>query len=386
MTYYLLLLVTLATLATAALITYIFMHICIYSTFWAKQPVCHVYDFYYIFFYRGIINKYLPQKNKYTNIINISTITFSESTEFINLIQQHYLNNGENTFTPLAENITPYLSSHNQPCYLSLYHKKTISSDLQSNILTVGSITSRPVAVHISSLNSLLYAYYVDYLCVDTKWRKTGIASQLIQTHHYNQSHMNKQIQISIFKREEELTGIMPICTYNTYGYPIKQLLRIPLVPLHNKVVQLVTDKNYYEVALFIEQAIKNKTFELSIIVSTANILGLIKTGNVFIYTLLNDAVYFFRKSCTYVSNNVEVLSCFASICACTCTDELFMAGYMNAIIQTKFKYIAIERISHNFKLLNQITSVPNIISPTAYFFYNYVYPTVSSDKVIVIN
>ena len=49
--------------------------------FWFLQPVFHVYDFQYMFFPPGIINNFLPKKNKYTNFKNIETIPFSQLSE-----------------------------------------------------------------------------------------------------------------------------------------------------------------------------------------------------------------------------------------------------------------------------------------------------------------
>ena len=56
---------------------------------------------------------------------------------------------------------------------------------------------------------------------VDKYHRNKNIAPQIIQTHEYNQSHSNKKICVSLFKREEELTGIIPLTCYDTYCYNI---------------------------------------------------------------------------------------------------------------------------------------------------------------------
>ena len=39
----------------------------------------------------------------------------------------------------------------------------------------------------------------------------------------YNQSHLNKNIVVSLFKRENELTGIVPLCVYSTYGFSVNK-------------------------------------------------------------------------------------------------------------------------------------------------------------------
>jgi hypothetical protein len=49
--------------------------------------------------------------------------------------------------------------------------------------------------------------------------------------------------------------------------------------------------------------------------------------------------------------------------------------------------YIVIENISFNHLLIQDMKKriKPFLISPSAYFFYNFAYPTVSSQKVLVI-
>ena len=52
------------------------------------------------------------------------------------------------------------------------------------------------------------------------------------------------------------------------------------------------------------------------------------------------------------------------------------------------FGFAAIENISHNNIIIQNIKlkTQPLIISPTAYFFYNFAYPTFKSNKVFIIN
>ena len=72
------------------LITYIYIRL--KFGFWYFQPVFHIYDVGYMLKTPGIINEYLPEKNKYTNFKNIDTIVFSQITplqvqRFVNLIK-----------------------------------------------------------------------------------------------------------------------------------------------------------------------------------------------------------------------------------------------------------------------------------------------------------
>ena len=123
------------------------------------------------------------------------------------------------------------------------------------------------------------------------------------------------------------------------------------------------------------------------------NIIELIKTNNIFIYVILLDdeiiCAYFFRKTCTFVEKNMEVLSCFASIN--NCDDNIFIQGFKisfwNIADKNNFGFCAIENISHNNVIINNllIKTHPMVVSPTAYFFYNFAYYSFKHDKVLII-
>ncbi len=387
------------------IILFIIGYIRIKFRFWSQQPVFHIYDFGYYFYYPGIINHDLPEKNKYTNFKNIETIEYQKVSKnkinkMITFIKIHYLQNKDNFFSPTSKNILPYFEANNQKSYISFYNEDYLLIDNKKNITIdekqiVGIITSRPINIQINKSGSKnnFIAYYVDYLCVDKLYRKKGIAQQLIQTHHYNQSYSNKNICISLFKREEELTGIVPLCVYNTYGFSVKKWTK----PLHlNAMYTLlkINSSNFHFLLDFIKN--NNTNFDIIINSDISNILELIQTQNVFIYTILFDnniiCAYFYRKSCTFIENKLEVLNCFASINQSLNNNEIFIQGFKISFWkiaeENKFGFAAIENVSHNNIIIQNllIKTIPLIISPTAYFFYNFVYYTFKPEKVLIIN
>ena len=101
-------------------------------------------------------------------------------------------------------------------------------------------------------------------------------------------------------------------------------------------------------------------------------------------------SAYFFRKTCVQVEKNMEVLSCFASISKTN--DDIFIQGFKISFwkisAENNFGFSAIEDISDNDIIINNIKqkTKPIIVSPTAYFFYNFAYPTFKSNKVLIIN
>lgn len=387
----------------AITIIFIYAYIRLKFGFWAVQPVFHVYDIGYMLKAPGIIDDSLPEKNKYTNFKNIETIVFSELTSlqtqrFVSLIRQHYLQNKDNVFSPQSENIVPYLSGHNAKTFVSLYTEDYHMVDLKRGTTVtdgrvVGAMTSRPVYVSINNgdAGAKFCAYYVDYLCVDNAYRKKGVAPQLIQTHHYNQRRINKNIVVSLFKREDELTGIVPLCAYSTYGFRVDAWTKpADLLSLY-KLVE-VNAQNFH--LLFNFMVTHSKKFDIIINSEATNIIELIKTKNIFIYIIIADdnivAAYFFRKSCVQIEKGMEVLSCFASIS--NVDDSVFIQGFKISFwkiaAENYFGFAAIEDISDNHIIIENIMlkTRPLIVSPTAYFFYNFGYPTFKANKVLIIN
>lgn len=81
--------------------------------FWYHQPVFHIYDLHYYLFPCGIIDKELPQKNRYTNLDKVQTTFFDKINKsykfsrFVNFIRTHYLRNGNNEYLPTKKKYIP---------------------------------------------------------------------------------------------------------------------------------------------------------------------------------------------------------------------------------------------------------------------------------------
>jgi ribosomal protein S18 acetylase RimI-like enzyme len=388
------------------LVCIFFIYIRLKYRFWSIQPVFHYYDLYYWIFNIGIINHELPQKNKYTNFKNIQTFEIEQLTNkeiilFTLLVQQHYFINKENKFYPKEENIINYFKGHNNPSYISFYSKPTMLYEIKTNNIIednkiVGVITSRPLNVSIITDNKInnFSVYYVDYLCVHKQYRKQNIAPQLIQTHEYNQRYNNQNIVVSLFKREEELTGIIPLTLYKTYCYDISNWSKS--LELNPSIKLLKGDnQNIY----YLYNFLKTYSNIWSIIISPeiSNILELIKTNNIFVRMLVNsvstevEAFYIFKRTCTFISNEKEIISCIASMKSPKLTNKDFINGFCVSLsyFNKTFSYLTIENISHNYIILNSniLGNYSYIISSTyAYYFYNFAYQPFDSSKVLIIN
>ena len=373
--------------------------------FWSIQPVFHFYDFYWYIFPCGIISQELPEKNKYCNFKNINVRKIEDVKDFqmsriIRFIQNNYLQNKENKYLPNKENFIPYFTSHNSSCFISIYSKQELKEGknderiMNNKIISI--MTTRPLHVFINNgdKNALFDVYYVDYLCVDKNHRKKGIAPEIIQTHEYTQRLLNKNIKISLFKREDELTGIVPLCVYKTYGFEMRDWKNPPILPIEISLIE-IGKENLYHLTDFIKSVYSLKKFDILIMMEISNLQELIKTKNIYCYIIIEDGevicAYFFKKSCTFIRNNIEALVCFASI---NCSDNLniFIKGYKVALFEIykkhkEYQFAVIENISSNNELILNIMkkTKPSIISPTAFFFYNFAYSVFKPERTLII-
>ena len=391
-----------------------FLYIRLRYQFWALQPVFHFYDLYYWFVNVGIIRHELPEKNRYTNFNNIITKPFENIDirllkEAILLIQLNYLRNKENTYSPKKENIVPYFMGHNSKTYWSYYLEPEILIDNKSGKTIeekkiIGIITSRPL--HVRIINSgrkdgEFDVFYVDYLCVQKNWRKKNIAPQLIQTHEYNQTHLEKtNISVSLFKREEELTGIIPLTVYKTYCFSMRNWGTPKM--LDGRITVLTGDKQnmYYFYNFLIETTNKNKNkFDIIIYPEMSNIIELVTTKNLYVKMLIVngviEAIYVFKKTCTFIEKEKEIISLIASIFKenSVLTRDEFIQGFKVALWSIikdykNFAYLVVEDISDNTCIINNLSlkTHPFIISPMAYFFYNFAYSPFKSEKCFILN
>lgn len=374
------------------------------SQFWKTQPVFHYYDYCYYFYKPGIVNHAPPSETKYCNFTNIVTYAYKNEKQnenkrdlfdkYLKMLQYHYLKADGIEFLPLQHNFYPYFENHNYPCYITLYHESEIlqTNDNQQieNDKLIGGITSRPINIHIQ--NNSLVAYYVDYLCVDRYSRKTGVAPQLIQTHEYNQRHYNKEIQISLFKREGSLTAsIVPFCKYDTFVYNITKWKVPPKLDSSYHLVIFNKDNIH---RLFQNIDMIREIFNTVIVTDIANIINLVESKNIYLYGFMKNGImvgiYCIRDGTTYYESE-SIFECISTACLNMKNIYAFKLGFHHALHHcvaiNKMKYLLIENISHNYIMIQEIAKsyTPVTSHNTALYFYNFIHKSVKKNKLFMI-
>jgi hypothetical protein len=356
--------------------------------FWSKQPVFHLHNLLYWANPPGIIQHSLPEKNRYVNFTDIEFMKFDNMiskhlNKFVKLIQDNYLPQKENKYYPDIQNIIPYFTNHDQPCYCSLMFNDKITEKKE----LIGAITGRPLSV--SLYNNKFTSYYIDYLCVDKTKRKQGVAPQLIQTHEYNQRRQNKSVSTCLFKREGNLTLIVPLVIYNTYGFKIHDWKIQRSLHPSIKLIK-ITRGNFHLLSNLLNST--SKSFDCFMSNTPSNILDLIDTNNYIVYALQQNqdliSAYFFRNSCMKYDED-KAAECFCCINNSK-NLQVYITGFSLASkkLQQKYKIILFENIGHSSQIIENILikHTPLFVNKSAYYFYNFAIRPLSEKKVCIIN
>jgi hypothetical protein len=104
-------------------------------------------------------------------------------------------------------------------------------------------------------------------------------------------------------------------------------------------------------------------------------------------------AAYIFKKTCTYLDKNKQVLSCIGSINGTYLNNDEFIDVFNLSIFSLlnnddnkneNMHFLSIENVSDN-KILNNYKNYL-FKSPTAYFFYNFAHSPFKSSNCLIIN
>ena len=376
-------------------------YIKITSPFWSTMPVYHTYNWMYWFGGPREIEPTPPEKDRWCNDKDIIVkkfvdITPEETDMVVKFIKDYYLNNKEITYNPDKSNIIPYFIGHSGPCYCSIYWSSNFTDDHTNDEITlkkepIGILTSRPLNIVLNKYNKKLYVHYADYLCIHPHHRKQNLSPELIQTQTYTKRNASKDMQVCFFKRENNPSMfIKHLIQCDVYSFDIKKWNRMIQIPTNFKFLE-ITKNNIH---IFDDHLSKNmKKFECVVYPDLGNILELIKTGNLYIFVLVETteiiATYIYRNG-TCVSDKRKVVELIGSINN-TSNPYYFILGAKETAIalnrRDNFEELIIEDVSDNNVIIFNILLSHNYIfkSSTSYYFYNYISESYNPNKCLVI-
>ncbi len=361
--------------------------------FWAIQPVFNYYNVYYWLFPNKIIHQDSPKLNKYVDLKNIKVIDIHDAnTNTIQalhiFIKNNYLQTSISKYNPSYSHIVDYLYGAQHPSYLCIY-KNPHSSDI------TGATTTRSLDVKLPN-NSIIPTYYVDHLCVSSKFRKKDIAPKLIQTFYYLVSRYNKKVKTYFFKKEGKTMNIVPLTKYITFGYKLDTITSLydnTLEKQHLHQIKLINEATIVDVWHFIEA--RHTDYKISIKPSFSTLKYIVKSKLYYIYVRQENKsiqdVYIVRNCATtyYDENAIEVIASISSK-----NKTAYIQGFIKSIdICCKLigaKNVLIENIGDTAQFVDYLKkhkSLKTVFtqSPTAYYFYNYAIRPINSPHCFIL-
>lgn len=371
------------------------------SPFWKLQPVYHLYNpLNYLHGKPYIINNDPIEKNKYFNKMieckPYSKIDNNTKTSILSLINKHFLNTEDVHYSPSIDELFEYFESQNSPSYISLYtiEEKLVEEEKQhftTDDKLVGVISSRRLNIEFTkSKSATIPIYYVDHLCVHSKYRNQKIAPQLIQNHERLRRQLAPKIKISLFRRDVTLTSIMPFTIFDCHVFDTTYWTYPPKTPGFFNVSE-VDESNIH--MLYESISTLKNAFECIITPDITHIINLVKHKLVHIYVaqIKNEilGVYFFRNSSTYFKGK-NAGECFGSMFNKKYHMTDLITGFQHASFECaktyKYRNMLYDDTSHNKAYINHLLKhqAENYKFQCAYYFYNFlIHPKQSSEVFI---
>jgi hypothetical protein len=393
------------------------------SRFWYIQPCYHFYDLHYIFYNNQVINSELPKINSFTSFEKIVTyspddIQKEQFNYIIELLKKEYYHTKNAIYNPTTQSVIPYLTNNYYNSYISLAVTPTYKFVGQSENIPsitnhiikyndiIGCIMSKAVCITLPT--SEFYSYYVDFFCIKNEFRKMGYSEIMIQSHEYSNRMKTKDIQVHLFKREGDITGIVPVVLYDTYLYDLDNYFTLTpssflynvknIYHIQSPILIEITKLNIQIIYDYLTEIKKSGIFQFISTVHISNLKELIETKNIYCFVLMYKqkiyACYFLKNTFMEIDKDgvtCNCLSCFASIKDDeydTVMDYSFSQTLYQVIqnIQSekiKFSYLFIENISHNYLLINEHQYFSK--TKTAYFLYNYILQPLKHKNVLIV-
>lgn len=182
-----------------------YLYIKLKHEYWSKQPVSHYYN---ILLKKGQISDKIPDKIVSQKLI-VNNFDYKND-----ILMNQWIQLLRNSYIPVNNSSISYSIDKSFLTWsLNIYFKNFILLAITDEQKLVGTITSRKMNIQIN--DDKLSFLYVDYLCIDSIYRKKGLAPILISNMAY-EGFIRGQ-KLFIFKKEIYPLPYNYITSYMTY-------------------------------------------------------------------------------------------------------------------------------------------------------------------------
>jgi hypothetical protein len=342
-----------------------------------------------------------PYKNKFSNAIQIKTISYYELNDtyikyFAELLQCFYIPADDILYTLVEKDVKSRFSGHFDTPFLSFYNEKNYvstgkSSEKQFDILSTnveiqlfpepkGCIASYPVHTFYHPMNEYRSANYLTYISVDRAYKSQNISRNLISTHDYNVRRYNPDVRIGLLKKDVGISeGVVPLLTFSTGLFQInvsktKQRVR-NIVQVYRQNWDIMMDTLH---GLFKP----NVLYDFVVAIDIGAIKSRIDGEILFVYAFCEQgnvlAMYFIEDAHTHYEQGAKKSLRLVASINNGLSESLFFQGFLECLRKLQkrnldFKMLLIDDIGHNEQLMMQLEPVEKTTG--AYYFINWMFP-----------
>lgn len=375
--------------------------------FWSRLPLYHSYNFFNIFYKQDIISNDALKLDKFLNIINIKNtlytdLTTNDKTSIFKFIKDtlsrsnvkpttHVNNNGLvciPTINKIYAHYTSELYSKANPCFINIYYERQYDNIIIDNAI-IGVIMSRPLYFKLN--HSFFTTYYVENLTINADNNANILSPELIYS--ILQCQYKQKINTALFKREGVFNiPVKPLISYDAFLFDMSKWNNSVILPSVYQIRE-INSKTFYKLKDVLQKSIHD-LFPCIIIPSFAMLHELVKTSNIFIYSVSHKddilGIYIFKEA-TKQFHGKKIIECIASVNQCDISQQdIFIVGFKEVLTRLRNAYpmIIINNISHNScvisKIMIQYKPLDSIIQHL--FMYNYIHPKLSNNDCFILS
>lgn len=353
------------------------------STFWGMQPVFHIYDIHHWVYPVGVIRNDIGGRNKYVDDISVKTINvrecpdnvFNDVSEFIT---NHFLGPDDFKYSPSPTTLKKTLDGSDRS-YITIY---------RDNIGICSVITATSYNIYID--NKCSNTHYVDHLCVRNDMRKKSVAPKTISTMIYNVSK-NVTSNTFLFKREGDLTGIVPLNVFNMSSYLVKDIQHMDVTNDDKVNIKRVSVDDIPTLIHFMNDTAMS-VMDVVVIPSSEKLLHLIESNIFMIYEITDNdnnilGLYVFKQTSVTEANRetIECIMAFNHNMNPNDFTRTFIKILVGIAVEFDVFYVTINELCNGPDICNNLSVYIHDSCIAAYFMYNYATYTKPARKCIIL-
>jgi hypothetical protein len=298
----------------------VFLYIKLRYPFWNIQPVTHTYSRWFASSVPTVVHTFPPRtkyviapwllsdNNKPPNRLSsiessrYEDLTREQKSAIVRLLRSNYIPS-DRVFCSVDDAGLKSMLVGKSIVSIVVLDNSLVDRSLVDRSL-IGFTSSRGIQIWIlnGSVSNMCPAYYMDWFCLSRHTQNQKQAAyQLFQTHEWNQRIADKDVHVTLFRRDTHLcAGVVPFVQFRSATYPLRNL-QIEALPPDFQLKLVRPDHHTHFVYDFLDQFDTNHLFDAAAFVDKASIHELLAARQLFVGALVQKeqlyGLYFLKNA-----------------------------------------------------------------------------------------